>query len=676
MKHLIIISFLAAFVFSNTIAQNKEPAGVRGSSAEYEVKNLENLNSDQLDYSAIPFRNGVVFTSTRKRSKFFGCDSDFTEGHYSDMYFSRKDAEGNYSTPKFLDGDVNGTYHDGTATFISNQTRMYFSRNNSRGVNSNGTIDLKVYEAMLYSNHWVSAGELPFNSDEFATCHPSITPNGKWLYFSSDRPGGYGGMDIYVVEKRGDDNWSQPINLGPKVNSEENELFPFISVDNTLYWSSNGFGGMGGLDVFAIPMKNAESSVRTHLNSPINSKYDDFAFSTNFEGTEGFFTSNRKGGVGKDDLYSWNYSGKKSVIANICVIDAGDKQRINDAFLEVVPLNDESGSPEGLIEKDGVTYLQMEATKIGGKEYFILVPYEEGKTEKKSNKAVAGKSCGLQLPVSPGVKYQITVDKPGYQPVKQTVSAEEILSFEEFLIPINSYAPVAMRGQVIDKNNNSPIPFAEIKVLNKCTGKQMEILARNNGDFSFPMKCSCDYEITATKGDYSKNYEVIYSKDISCDDQNSSVLLYLEKAATAFKPAPTNSPKFKTGAVIRLDKLYYDYNKHFIRPDAAVELDKIVAYMRQYPSLEIELGSHTDARGSDDYNRDLSQRRAEAAVDYIVSRGVSRNRISAKGYGESVIINRCGNNVNCIDYEHEQNRRTEITVTNFDEDNVRIEDNY
>ena len=640
------------------------------SSADYEIKNLEKVNSNQLDFSAVPFRNGIVFTSTRDRSTLFGCDSDFTNGYYSDLYFARKDGEGSYGTPELLEGDISGKYHDGTATFTSDQTTMYFSRNNRKGVNAYGNIDLKVYESKISNGYWTDVRELTFNSDDYDSCHPSVTPNGQQLYFASNRPGGYGGMDIYMVEKRGAD-WSNPVNLGPKVNTASNELFPFISTDGTLYWSTDGWGGHGGMDIFSIKISEEEEGMRTLLPKPINSSGDDFGFTSNFQGTEGFLTSSREGGKGKDDIYSWKFKGQKPQIAHICVIDASNGDRISDAYFEMVPEQQATAGADGMIVKDGVTYLQMEATQMNGKEYLILVPYDKGK-EATPVRHATGESCNLKVSVIPGRNYQITVDKPGYLPLRKTVPADEILAFEEYLIPIKGQPPIAMRGEIKDKNTRQPIPFANVNVVNKCTDKEMEIMANRSGGFSFPMDCNCDYEITASKGDYQEDYEVVYSYDIKCEKDNATVLLYLEKDIPGGYDYP--EPKFEKGAVIRLDKLYYDYDKHFIRPDAAIELDRVVSYMRKYPSLEIELGSHTDARGSDEYNQALSQRRAEAAVEYIISRGIPRHRITAKGYGEYRLVNRCHNNVNCNEHEHQQNRRTEITVTRFSEDNVRIED--
>ncbi|MEZ4934952.1 MAG: hypothetical protein R2788_22835, partial [Saprospiraceae bacterium] len=430
-----IYTTIGLLLFSFAIqAQYYIPAGSLAIPSEYEVKNLKALNSEELDFSAVPFRNGIMFTSTRSRSALFGCSNDFTKGHYSDLYFASKDAEGNFFTPQFVEGDINGKYHDGTATFTSDQTKMYFSRNNRKGTNEYGNIDLKVYESKLKNGLWTDVVELPFNSDEYDSCHPAVTPNGNWLYFASNRPGGFGGMDIYVVERKRNGEWGSPINLGSKVNTPGHELFPFISPEGILYWSSDGLEGMGGLDIFSLPISNGEQAVRNHLTAPINSTSDDFAFTTNFQGTEGYLSSNRENGEGKDDLYSWRFLGQKPKMAQICVVDERTGDRITDAYLQLDPIPQTKPGQEKIINKNGVSYLQMEATKVDGKEYLVLVPYDEGK-EKEIAKIGDGlpRSCGIRQPIIPGRMYEVTVDKDGYLPLRKTVSAAEILAGEEWL---------------------------------------------------------------------------------------------------------------------------------------------------------------------------------------------------------------------------------------------------
>lgn len=666
-----INSLFAAFLFIGSICgQNNLPAGTYATPAEYEVTNLEILNSDELDYSAVPYGDGVVFTSTRGNGGLFTCTNDFANGNYSDLYFSAQDVEGNFTEPVMLEGEVNGKYHDGAATFTIDEATMIFSRNNRSGTNSKGTIDLKIYEGRWKGGDWVDVKELPFNSDEFATCHPALNKSGEWMYFASNRPGGYGGMDIYVVERKENGGWGLPVNLGKKVNTSGNEIFPFISPDGVLYWSSNGHPGLGGLDVFSMPIENGQEAIRSHLTAPINSHSDDFGFTTNVDGTAGFLTSDRKGGFGKDDLYSWKFLGVKPQLAKICVIDKQTGARINDANLVLEPVASDNSFGAGMGNGNpNLSYLQMQAMNVDGKEYLVLIPYQNsGATPQMP--ASKGISCGLKYPVIPGRTYSVKVDKPGYESVYRTVTAEEILANQpEWLIPIGEQKPIAMRGKVRDKRDESPIGQADVKIINSCTGEELEVVANSRGEFNFPMDCNCDYEIMASKGDYHYDYEVLYSYDTPCEKNNSAVLLYLEKDA-----AP-RGPELSVGKVIELEDVYYDYDKFFIRHDAAVELNEVVDLLRKYPSLELELSSHTDARGSDEYNRRLSQNRAQSAVDYIVSRGIQRSRLVAAGYGESRLVNGCANGVNCSDTEHQQNRRTEIKVLRFDEgDNVRIID--
>ena len=667
----ISVFIIACFWLGNSPAQNSLAAGTYATPAEYEVKNLKVLNSSELDYSAVPYGDGVVFTSTRGKSGLFSCTNDFANGHYSDLYFAHQDAEGFFSPPQLLEGEVNGKYHDGTATFTTDEATMIFSRNNRRGTNSKGTIDLKVYEAKWKGGSWIDVNELPFNSDEFASCHPSLNRTGEWMYFASDRPGGYGGMDIYVVERKKQGGWGMPINLGNKVNTSGNEIFPFISPEGILYWSSNGHPGLGGLDVFSMPISNGQEAIRSHLTAPINSPDDDFGFTTNLDGTAGFLTSDREGGLGKDDLYSWKFKGIKPQLAKICVIDRKTGARISDANLNIDPVVDNNGMAGDFGgQNPNLSYLQMQAMNFDGKEYLVLIPYNNGGATPQMP-ATQGVSCGLKYPVIPGRTYTVKVDKPGYETVLRTVTAEEILANQpEWLIPIGERGPIAMRGKVRDKKDESPIANADVKIVNSCTGEELEVVANRWGEFQFPMDCNCDYEIMASKGDYHYDYEVLYSYDMPCEESNASVLLYLEKD---FEPT-LRGRSLSKGAVIELEDVYYDYDKYFIRPDAAAELDDVVELMRKYPSLELELSSHTDSRGSDAYNRRLSQNRAQAAVDYIVSRGIERRRLVAAGYGETRLVNHCGNGVDCPDEIHQQNRRTEIKVLRFDEEGVKIID--
>lgn len=284
------------------------------------VKNFVAVNSDDLDYSATVLDDGIIFTSTRPHNSMGSKKRRSYKKKLATLFISRKSKNGRYYNPVPLKGEVNDRYHESSAVFNKVGDKMYFTRNSSKGKNKDGIVHLKIYEATKVEDQWDNIVELPFNGDDFSTCHPALSSDGNRLYFSSNRPGGFGGMDIFVSHfKRG--KWQKPINLGFLINAKGNEVFPFMSEDEILYYSSNSFEGEGGLDIYRAK-KLKENSERSwkhkqNLGHPFNSPKDDFAFYINAEGTEGLFTSGRQGGKGLDDIYKWELLNKDGDRAQI-----------------------------------------------------------------------------------------------------------------------------------------------------------------------------------------------------------------------------------------------------------------------------------------------------------------------------------------------------------------------
>lgn len=617
---------------------NFQPAPV----GVYTVENLKDLNTSYLDYCAVPYKNGVMFTSARGGKRVFVCDQDLVTGRYSDLYFAKEDTEGRFFSPDMVKGDINGKYHDGAPTFTPDGQTMIFSRNNKDGQSGKGLIDLKIYSATHNSGQWEDVKELPLNSNEFSSCHPTLTADGNLLFFSSNRPGGYGGMDLYVVKKEGE-KWGAPINLGPNVNSEGDEIFPFVTTSNELYFSSDGKKGAGGLDVFSVTMNGMEASQALHLPAPVNSAFDDFAFTSDKKENVGYLTSNRPEGKGQDDIYRWKFTGRRPQLANVCVVDKATGSRIPDAVLKIRPAD---GSGWSSIDAP------MEPTATNVAFYTENGPMSGG----------TNGSCEVKIPVIPGENYYVEVDKPGYLPLRKLATSTEMLAMPEYLVPIELSKPVNFNGVVRNRATEAPLPGSTVRVLNKCTNQVQEIKADAAGNFDFLLDCHCDYELLTKKSGFEAAEKMYRSGEINCNQLQPAVSIYLQAEA---------NPVMEVGTVIKLENVYYDYNKFNIRSDAATDLDHLVDLMKKYPTLEIELGSHTDARGSDEYNAWLSQQRAEAAVKYIISKGVSKRRLKAKGYGESELVNGCVNDVECDDATHEQNRRTEIKITRLEEKGVR-----
>jgi outer membrane protein OmpA-like peptidoglycan-associated protein/tetratricopeptide (TPR) repeat protein len=513
---------------------------------------LNGANSESAEFSAIPYKNGVVFTSNKQGKGV--CQDKWTGNGYADMYFAELSGDG-VNEAKPFGADLNLRYHDGSATFNKAGNVMYFTRTNPTGKNKNGQRDLKVFISYYKNGIWSEAVEMPFNSDEFTTCHPTLSADGKRLYFASNRPNGIGGMDIWSSRLE-NGRWSEPQNLGKEVNTSGNEIFPFINDQEELFFASNGHKGLGGLDIFSSKNDNGVFSSVKNMGTPFNSSMDDFAYSEKSGSEAGYLSSNRKGGAGSDDVYSW----KKS--ANL-PSEEPTKVKVETVFqAKIIFIDAQDGS-----------VLNTPSVTIAG-------PNKTPKQEVINN---------IDLEVVPSGQYTIKGEMPGFLSHTVTLEGIDLVKTPVYKIPLTK--------------NETKVPNA---------------------------------------------YEMVNNK-----------------------PA-LNGKTLKTGEVIELQDIYYDYNKANIRIDASAGLLRLAEVMLRYPSLEVELNSHTDSRGKSEYNMSLSQRRADEAVAYLVSRGISSKRMKARGFGESVITNGCVDGVNCNEEQHQRNRRTEVRVMKFEDESVEI----
>ncbi|MGQ8337058.1 OmpA family protein [Sunxiuqinia sp. A32] len=274
-------------------------------SSRYVVRHLS-INTEGSEMGPAYYRDQVVFASTNFRSDVIERKYKWNDLPYLDLYLGDAAESGDLINVKPFAPKLKTTYHDGPVSFDQKEDKMYLTRNNVGKTGATkgkeGAVNLKILFAGVEDEKWEYRGEFPFNSNDYSVGHPAIDKSGKVLYFASDMPGGYGGSDIYF-STFSNGFWSEPFNLGPKVNTEGNEFFPFISNDGVLYFSSNGHGGIGGLDVFfSVPERGVFNTVE-NMGYPINSPKDDFGFVLNSISTEGYFASDRKGGRGSDDLY-------------------------------------------------------------------------------------------------------------------------------------------------------------------------------------------------------------------------------------------------------------------------------------------------------------------------------------------------------------------------------------
>jgi outer membrane protein OmpA-like peptidoglycan-associated protein len=538
---------------------------------------------------------------------------------------------------------------------------------------------------------------------------------------------------LYVSYWRGN-AWTRPVNLGSEINTAGNETFPYLHSDGTLFYASDGLGGLGGLDIFMATKVNGGLDslwiAPYNLGAPFNTKYDDFGLIINKAQNEGYLSSNRDGGIGKDDIYHFKIQNRKlqetipteSKQFQICVYDKSTNKRIENAQVfvrqaNVSPKNNPTFSNQ-LNEKGSNLVIKLTPSSEGDNQYLLKIESDNSIPSPNTTNPQGEPFTTDEFGVFPYIisarqPYVLEVIKEGYASVTEKFSLQSLDGVEEFCVGLDKsgdlannannpngnnpnksslfekihpqgtaydpnyspsdFTPVNPRlaGKVINKEYNRPLPTAIVTLLNRCTGEEETIKLKKDGTFDLTLECGCDYVLKTRKDNFqSLNKVIALSNPENCKKPIAALLAMnpnIDKTGNAVVALGGNTlyEGLKEGDIIELKNIFYDFDEYNIRPDASKDLDELAHIMGQLPSMEIELSSHTDARASDSYNNTLSNNRAKSAKAYLVAKGISENRIKAIGYGENRPKNNCRDGVECSEYEHQRNRRTEVFVTKF-----------
>lgn len=602
------------------------------------VKNAEGINSNQLDFCPVYYQNGLIFTSNRDNNMSVNVKDDWTGRSFTDIYFAPAKGQGKYDLPYILSWNIFTQYHDGAVTFSPDYKEMYYSSNNKQGKSKKDMKDLKIYNAIYKNGQWENSDAFQFNSDEYNNCHPTLSFDGNMLIFASDMKGGYGGMDLYYCVKK-DNIWSKPVNLGADINTSGNEIFPYFDVEGDLYYSSNGLKGMGGLDIFISHKIRDQFTWSTPVNAgyPFNSIKDDLSFSVSRDGREGYFASNREGGMGEDDIYYWT-SNNGSIFNSIGPLAT---------LLNPVVKDKSNGIP------------------IEGANLSTYV------AQSKTNDFKTDQNGEIGQQIDPNQLSYVDLSKPGYVNRRIYFNTNDGKTAEPDFT-LEKIKSIPFSGNVKDMATNQAIEQANIKLKDTATGEESLVNSTENGAFNTQVSAINDSKVSISKENYLpsefdlKNSASDYSngKEIIRDIYLTPAPDFKRKKALVNDLFGSNAKMedIEIGRSLQVKDIYYDFNKWNIRTDASNILDKLVELLNQYPTMQIELSSHTDCRGTDTSNQKLSQERAQSAVDYLVMHGISLSRLRAAGYGESMIKNNCADGVPCTEEQHQENRRTEVKI--------------
>ena len=519
---------------------------------------------------------------------------------------------------------ANSKFNEGPLCMTPNGKRVYFTRNDKKTTKTTGKKEIKLYTAEVNAKgKWSNIQLSNMNGRGYSTGHPTISPDGKYIVFVSDMDDGLGGTDLYIASINADGSIGEALNLGPKLNTSGQELFPWFSPEGQLFFASNGLKGLGGFDLWVTEIKNGKDVFTPiNLESPINSSSDDIAIVYHMN-NKGYFSSNRE--KNNDDVYSFNQLRPivfKVIVSGI-VTDLNTKDTLRDANLEIKNQKGEVISTL-LTDKNGAYSITLEPDQT----YTVEVKKDNHKNE----------------------QFNLSTDF-NTPKVKQNVELENRPNVSYMGTVTDSKSQLALEGvavTVIDKETKKII----LSIITDKTGNFMKAFE----DLKYGKEQS--FEITLEKTDYvskTLDYSNIPTQtgEISINNQVDLSIGKVEIGADL-------------STLMAIKEIYFDYGKFDIRPDAAEALDKIVAIMNEYPTMVIELDSHTDCRGTKNANKKLSESRAMASAGYIKTKITTPTRISGVGLGESKLKVNCpceGAVVSpCSEEEHAKNRRTEFII--------------
>ena len=505
---------------------------IQANSGRYDQVNNLAINTQFADYGSYVHNNQLYFTSARDTGSLAKREHTWTGDAFTSLYSVASTATKDDKVTR-LKGKVKSPLNESTAVVTKDGNTMYFTRNNyinnTRKYDAKKNTNLKIYRAENVNGKWENVTELPFNMDGYNTAHPTLSEDETTMYFASDRPGGFGGSDLWQIAIHPLGSFGGPVNMGSAINTEARETFPFVTPTGELYFSSDGRIGLGGLDVYATKLdRNSNPGEIHNVGAPINSNADDFAYYIDHNTKEGFFSSNREGGKGNDDIYS---------------------------FYEAKPL-------------------QLECIQ----------------------------------------KLLLTV---------------------------------------VDAKTRDIISDADVTLYNNLYGELERSNRYQNGGYVFnnEFKCGEGYRLKAEKEGYITKEDVV---SLPTESGVTEHTIVLERKKTEVKKG---DDLFK---VLNLNPIYFDLDKYNIRPDAAAELAKVLAVLEEYPTMKIDIRSHTDSRASHKYNDKLSDNRAKSTREWLIAQGIESSRLTSKGYGERQLINECADGVKCSEEAHQANRRSEF----------------
>ncbi|MDZ4823433.1 MAG: OmpA family protein [Flavobacteriales bacterium] len=613
---------------------------------DFELMNVSGINSTSDDIACTLWKGNVIMISNDRQDLV----SDYRWA--DNRVFSMKVAEREKTFASFSSVSnlfsLNQTSDEGTACYNPGDSTLYFSSAHSYGKPKSE--HLRIYSCEWNGFSWSTPQSLPFCKGFSNYAHPWFDHKNQLLVFSSDRAGGKGGMDIWFTYKI-ETGWTEPVCLDFMVNTSDNEIFPTIFND-AIYYASDGLQGFGGYDIFCA-LANQQWKVSVQLPAPINSEKDDLNM-VFLNDERGFIASNREGGLGGDDVYLFNV-----------VFETDPHNYTAQLVCSGTPVVNSSVSIT-----NSLTEIILEGTTgVDGK--FSLASLA-------LNKKYRMRVTGVE-PVQYISTRLFVYDEEGNKVMEFRMNADGSFDFE--LLPFDRIAGLAkpnmtdrsilqisLEGQVFrekpgDMGSNEMITIVDTR------GETVAVAwTRDAGKFrvkDVPPEIAYTFQLSGN----SKVGNIIVfdkGKELTLPVLNEEVHYQRmnENEAISLVNELNETIHIDPQDVFVINRIYYHYNSSELSEQSREQLKQLVTILKKNPGIDVELYSHTDAQGSEDYNLQLSKHRALMVANYLKAYGIAPSRIEATGMGESQLLNKCPDDYSCSEEERAINRRTEIRLVN------------
>lgn len=741
---------------------------------EYEIVNIESINTKRSEFCPVLVNGKLVFVAERVSDIVDFEKSSVNNQPYLNV-FSAELNNNEVKKAKLLSKKINTNYHDGPIAFsgdgkIAVYTRVNYIVNKK---NKNFINRAKIYFSEFNGSSFSKPTAFLYNSDDYSCAHPTLSADGTMLFFSSDMPGAIGGQDLWMCKKNGD-SWDKPVNLGFDINTTADEVFPSLKKDGTLYFSSNGLPGFGDLDIFSAKQIEGKWLLQRNEGLFLNSKSDDFGI-TFLNDSVGYFSSNREGGKGEDDIYWHKYTNKNITIDGTILLTENSNDPAKDVKVYLLDSNGKAIDSTKTNAKGYFAFKNLDADKtymaevegsdmnLKNKSRYYLVDKNYKIARITHNNGPGQKFVFKNLPVDPNGMPDLYNDDDlslagnllyGENPSKPIANKKVVIRNEFGDIveetTTNEFGAFAFRNLPLDQNYSLSVVDEDLPadakiILTNKSGKEVKF-ARSDakGNFKFSLlsvdKAAIDDLSVDDKDLIMALNGYLYDQDKKAISNAKVTIFYRdeiienivtnEKGKFAFKNLGTDKnylfniddsdPRFtnvtkvyvadsrgriyreikrnsngkfqfdlldidksamggysvddpwlevlnmknkqKQEAITIIESLYYAYGDYKIDAAGQNILDKVITVLNSNAKLTIEICSHTDSRSSDVFNLTLSQKRAKTAVDYLIFKGINKNRLKAVGYGETRLLNNCKNDAPCTEEEHAKNRRTEFKI--------------